>query len=266
MNVNEKKSWASFVQLCMDLETKSPIGRKSLRRDWTSLKRLIDEEVYPHIDTKLLESLLGKKYFEFDPENNDLKAIAAFAVGLGLLKSDRFQTALAEDNWRSPLHWLAGRSGKTLGEAITPKLCEFWLVNPTDKWEKLKGSEFYDIGWTPKELGGTVRIELKASSESPGYRFQQVRDPRTHHPESGDYDALLCVGLTSKGLDFWMIPMEEVVRLIDNGWLTNQHGGNKQSLQSQTYWMVLKSKELISQLEPWHVSAENLREFSLSLF
>jgi hypothetical protein len=192
-------------------------GREALRRRWRHLRGLADE-VLPQIPDAEVKALLGKPRTELDPEANDLKAVVAYAAGRGLLKSpERLTQALAADETADPLAFLATLSGKSFGETWAPEIARYWLCEDDDRWEKKKSSEFYDAAWFPSELSGReIRIELKASSEHPAHRFQQIRHRRLSGGKK-DYDILLCLGVTAGSLEWWAIPTERLDDFADNG-------------------------------------------------
>ncbi len=211
-----------------------------------------------------VESLLGKKFADLDPEENDLKALAAYAAGRGLLDPAELRAALDADLRESPLYFLAGLSGKTFGETVAPELCAFWLRAEGDAWQKMPNRERYDVAWAPGASRHLLRIELKASSEHPGFRFQQVRDPRAGDQLRLDYDGLLCMGVTAGSVGFWLIPADDVARLIATGVLERQHGGSKTGLSSNTYWIVTDRTNR-DRLAGFAVAPEELRQRCVEL-
>ena len=256
-----EKTWKAFSEFCGSLQSESGKGRKSLRRKWSNLRELTSR-VLPHIPDSELMSLLGKHASELDPEENDLKAIASYSVGKGLLNATEVKKALRADEVESPLYFLAELSGKSFGESIAPKICQFWLCDAADGWAKQPGTAYYDVAWTPAELDKKVRIEIKASSEFPAFRFQQIRDPRMSNSKTQDYDVLLCLGVTANSVEFWFVPARAVIGFIDSGLFTNQHGGRK--IESNTYW-VMADQNARERMKVYFVDAANLRSFSLSL-
>jgi len=236
-------------------------GRKSLRRKWSNLRQLASR-VLPQISDSELMALLGKKRNELDPEENDLKAITSYGVGKGLLKAPEVREALKADESESPLYFLAELSGKSFGESIAPKICQYWLCDGLDRWAKQPASGYYDIAWTPTELKKPVRIEIKASSESPAFRFQQIRHPKIGHSSTLDDDVLLCLGVTAASLGFWFIPAQAVIRFIESGLFTNQHGGKK--IDSNTFW-IMADDNARSKMGKYFATSENVRQFSLSI-
>lgn len=249
------EGWEGFADYCKALAAQQRVGRASLRREWANLRALADR-VLPDVPDELVISLLGKAKSAADPEENDLKALVSWAVGQGIVKATELRTALEDDNRASPLYWLAGLSGKSFGEKVAPQLCAYWLMESSDTWKKQPGSAYYDVSWHPSESPRPVRMELKASSENPGCRFQQIRDPRYTGAVGLDYDLLLCVGITASTMEFWSIPATEVGRFIDNKTFPNQHGGAK--MASNTYWFVTdtKTRRLV---EPYYCEAINVR-------
>lgn len=253
------EGWEGFADYCNALAAPQRVGRPSLRRKWANLRTLADR-VLPDIPDELVTSLLGKAKSAADPEENDLKALVSWAVGHGIVKATELRTALEDDNRASPLYWLAGLSGKSFGENVAPQLSAYWLVQDSDTWKKQSGSAYYDISWHPNESSEPVRMELKASSENPGFRFQQIRDPGYTASVGLDYDLLWCIGVTASTVEFWSIPAAEVGRFIDNKTFPNQHGGSK--MTSNTYWFVTdaKTRQL---LERYHCEAINVRSVVL---
>lgn len=253
-----------FVQFCLELKAKQKQGRPSLRREWTALKSLFVERVLPHMSPVDVRELLGKEIEDLDPEDNDLKALASHAVGKGLIDPGQLRAALQDAEPESPLHFLATLSGKAFGESIATEICRYWLTEFGDGWDKRPGRDLYDVGWTPVEGLGTLRIELKASSEYPAFRFQQIRDPRIGIDDGLAYDALLCLGVTSSSIEFWIIPSEDLVVLLDEGSITNQHGGRKTGLTSNTNWIALRPAERI-QLAEYHSAPGDLRNSAIKI-
>ena len=255
------KNWEAFTEFCSSLQIESGKGRKNLRRKWSNLRQLASR-VLPHIPDTELMALLGKKRNELDPEENDLKAITSYSVGKGLLKAPEVRDALKADESESPLYFLADLSGKSFGESIAPKICHYWLCGELDGWAKQSASGYYDIAWTPIEIKKPIRIEIKASSEAPGFRFQQIRHPKIGHASALDYDALLCLGVTAASLEFWFIPAQTVIEFIETGLFTNQHGGKK--IDSNTYW-IMADKNARAKMLKYFATPETAREFSLSI-
>ena len=216
----------------------------------------------PVVPDEAVDQLLGKSKANLNPEENDFKALASYAVGKGLIDAEDVRQALRDDNVEAPLYWLAGLSGKTFGENVSPRICAYWLQRDEDHWKKHPGTDYFDVSWTPYETSKPVRIEIKASSEAPGYRFQQIRDPRQTGAVGLDYDALLCAGVTASELEFWFIPGREVVRFIDSGVFANQHGGAKSV--SNTFWFVADARTRTTLVE-YRAEATELRELALSL-
>ena len=209
--------WNEFVDWARGQATGAG-GRKALRRRWERLRSLADE-AGPKIPPKDIETLLGKPLGALDPEQNDLKALVAYAVGKGIIKNaESLQAALDADMRADPLSFLAAHSGKTFGEKYAPLIAEFWLALDGDDWVKKGSRDFYDVGWLPKELNGReIRIELKASSEHPGYLFQQIRHPQLSGGTVPDYDVLLCLGVSAGALEWWAIPAAKIDEFAENG-------------------------------------------------
>jgi len=247
--------WDGFAEFSRQLASRQKVGRPTLRREWSELRRLA-ERVRPVVSEQLVKSLLGKSWATTEPEENDLKALVSYAVGRGLVEAEELHAALLADNTHAPLYWLAGLSGKSFGENVAPQLCAYWIQDEGDLWIKQSGREYYDIAWSPHEELGVNRLELKASSESPAFRFQQIRDPRHTARAGGDYDTLLCLGITASTMEFWSIPAERVGVYIDNGTFANQHGGTK--MKSNTYWFVVdvRTRKI---LRPFSAEATEVR-------
>lgn len=145
--------------------------------------------------------------------------MVAYALGKGVLPvATGLQEALREDMRADPLFFLASHSGKTFGEKYVPLISQFWLSKEGDGWAKKSSKDLYDVGWSPRELGGgEVRIELKASSEHPAYLFQQIRHPRLSGHAAPDYDVLLCCGVSAGSLTWWAIPASRFDEFVENG-------------------------------------------------
>ena len=209
--------WKGFVEWVRELAAGGG-GRKALRRRWDRLRALA-ADAGSKIPAKDVQALLGKPLEALDPEQNDLKALVAYAVGKGIIKdTGSLQAALDADMQADPLYFLAAHSGKTFGEKYAPLFASFWLVSDGDGWIKKKSKDFYDVGWLPSELRGReIRIEVKASSESPSYLFQQIRHPRLSGSKAPDYDLLLCLGVNAGALEWWTIPAKAMDTLAENG-------------------------------------------------
>jgi hypothetical protein len=253
------EGWEGFADYCRALAAQQGVGRASLRRDWTNLRALA-ERVLPAVPDDLVISLLGKAKSAADPEENDLKALVSWAVGKGLIEATELRTALDDDDRASPLYWLAGLSGKSFGERVAPLLCAYWLVQGSDTWKKQPGTAYYDISWHPSESTHRIRMELKASSENPGFRFQQIRDPRYTGASDLDYDLLLCVGVTASTMEFWSIPATTVGDFIDDRTFPNQHGGAK--MASNTHWFVTDARTR-QRMKPFFCEAVDVRDLIL---
>ena len=257
--------WDEFTALCRRLAENQNIGRASLRRPWKALWRLYHNRVRPSLTDADIERLLGKPPDQLDPEENDLKALVAYAAGQGTLELEALKQALSADNINAPLFFLAGLSGKAFGESISPEICKFWLADPTDKWEKRPARELYDVEWTPRGLRSQgLRIEIKASSEHPAYRFQQIRHPRAGNQAMDTYDALLCLGVTASTVEFWLMPASAVADSMAQDILKPQHGGTKRGLSSNTYWFTM-SPENRQTLREYAVNPGSLRHRALAM-
>ena len=268
--------WRAFADWMLSEAKKSKSGREALRRRWEHLRRLADE-VLPKIHESEIKALLGKRRVDLDPEVNDLKAIVAYAAGRGILQSpERLTRALVADETADPMAFLAMLSGKSFGETWAPEIARYWLCEGGDGWVKKKPSDFYDAGWFPTELAGReIQIELKASSEHPAHRFQQIR----HHRLSGDekdYDVLLCLGVTAGSLEWWAIPTERLDDFADNGvttadsMLISRHHGKRRPIWNtgagykDEGWFVadVRARRLLA---AYGSSSEDLREKVLTL-
>jgi hypothetical protein len=119
------------------------------------------------------------------------------------------------------------------------------------------------IGWTPAKIGKTLRIEVKASSEHPAYRVQQVRRPRIGG-RAFAYDVLLCLGVTAKTIEFWLVPADAVESLIGDGTFEKQHGGKKTGLESNTYWFTM-TPQMRRIVADYAAAPEELRKRAVAL-
>lgn len=198
----------------------------------------------------------------FDSEASDLKIAAGVGLERGLITEGEYHQALLDDLRRSPLAFLQTVSGKAFGETVAPKITSFWIMQFGDALRKQPGSAYFDLLWRPKEKPAGLRIELKASSEAPNFRFQQIRDPWMGKAPAIDYDVLLCLGATNSGLEWWAIPATQITPLHEKGILTNQHGGQKS--EGNTLWMSMDGKTR-NQLQEFFVQSENLRTRLLEL-
>lgn len=210
-------TWDDFVEWAIDQATESG-GRKALRRRWVTLRALA-EKVSKKVSSAEIQALLGKPYEQLDPEHNDLKALVAYGAGKGIITDPKqLQNVLRDDIRADPLYFLAQHSGKTFGEKFAPLFAKFWLSSDGDEWVKQSSKGLYDVGWTPKERKGKeLRIELKASSEQPGYLFQQIRHPKLSGAKRADYDLLLCLGVSAGSLEWWAIPAADMDQFAENG-------------------------------------------------
>ena len=87
--------------------------------------------------------------------------------------------------------------------------------------EQLAAAADDTFGQVPGHPGSRVQVgsaacEIKFSTEDPP-RFQQVRLP------SDGYDYLVGIGAHPQDLVYWVIPAEDVQKLIDEGWISYQH-------------------------------------------
>lgn len=247
-------SWDDFAVWIM-LQAGQVGGRKSLQRRWANLRALASQ-VAEKIPASEIQALLGKSFEELDPENNDLKALVAYAVGLGMVNNrSQLQAVLQADYRADPLYFLAQHSGKTFGEKFAPMIAKFWLSEIGEKWEKQPPSGLYDISWLPQDHSESeIRIELKASSEYPSFRFQQIRHPRLSGSEGLDYDLLLCLGVSAGSLEWWAIPGKDLDQFVDSGKVAAQsviitrHHGKRRPIWNETYgyadegWFCADSK------------------------
>jgi len=210
-------TWDDFVEWAMEQAGQSG-GRKALRRRWATLRGLA-EQVSKKIPAAEIHALLGKPYDQLDPEHNDLKALVAYGAGKGIIADPKqLQDVLRDDIRADPLYFLAQHSGKTFGEKFAQLFAKFWIASKGDAWEKQPSKGLYDVGWTPAERKGKeIRIELKASSEKPGYLFQQIRHPKLSGSKGMDYNLLLCLGVSAGSLECWAIPAEDLDQFAENG-------------------------------------------------
>jgi len=272
----DSPDWDEFASWILDRAMEAPAGRVALLRRWQHLRDLA-ERVLGDVPDEEIRALLGKPREELDPESNDMKAAIAYAVGRGYLEDPNvLQDALSADKISDPLFFLASKSGKAFGETWSPLIAEYWIKRADDEWTKKGARAFYDAGWFPSDLQGReCRIELKASSESPAFRFQQVR----HYNLSGegvDYDVLLCLGVTAGSLEWWAIPVADLDRFADNGKalddeiLITRHHGKRRPIWNEEVgyqdegWFVANERAR-GLLEGYCVSSEDLRDRLLSL-
>jgi hypothetical protein len=204
LNNSNERSWDGFAKFIVAEAKTTKYGRQALRRRWKHLRDLV-KRCAAEVPDNEIQNLLGKTRHSLDPEANDMKALVAYCVGKGLARGEDLVEALQADLDAEPMAFLADHSGKSFGEKWAPAIAKYWLCNDGDRWEKMKAKDYYDIAWTPKELGKVIRIEIKASSEAPEFRFQQIRHPRLNDNQS-QYDVLLCVGVTASTLEWWAIP------------------------------------------------------------
>ena len=209
------RTWEQFARFLTCKTAAIDYGRQALRRRWTNLRALAAECSTTVTDAEI-NALLGKSRQDLDPEANDMKALVSYCVGKGMAASNQLITALQADLEAEPMAFLADLSGKSFGEKWAPAIAKYWLVDPGERWNKMGAREFYDIGWTPAGVHDEIRMELKASSEAPSFRFQQVRHPRLGGDRSG-YDILLCLGVTASSLEWWVIPTRALDHMANNG-------------------------------------------------
>jgi hypothetical protein len=209
------RSWKRFSQYMACETGTTGYGRQALRRQWRNLRSLAST-CSAKISDAEISGLLGKSRASLDPEKNDLKALVAYCVGKGIAEGRALIEALERDLTSEPMAFLAEHSGKSFGEKWAPVIAKYWLANREDHWNKMGAKDFYDIGWTPTETQREIRLELKASSEAPAFRFQQVRHPRLSGATSG-YDIPLCLGVTASSLEWWVIPTRALGGIANNG-------------------------------------------------
>lgn len=212
---NVDRSWINFSRFLIRETATIGYGRQALRRRWANLRDLAERCLTSVTDDEI-NAFLGKGREALDPEANDMKALVAYCVGKGIAGGHELITALRSDLDAEPMAFLAEHSGKSLGEKWAPIIAIYWLSNHGDQSRKMGAKEFYDIGWTPAGANSEIRIELKTSSESPAFRFQQVRHPRLAGIQS-DYDILLCLGVTASSLEWWVIPTSALDTMTNNG-------------------------------------------------
>lgn len=227
-------------------------GRQGLLRDWSELIKLFQKKILPIISTEEIESMLGKKPDEMNPELNDYKAMVAYGVRAGWVTATEFREALLAANQSNPLWFLATRSGKTFGETVAPLVAEYFLKKEKDIWRKMPATKLYDIEWTPvsKEM---QRIELKASSEEEP-RFQQIRPPRMSGNKEYDYDGLLCLGVYGGTFEWWYLPAKVLEELIKGVVITQQHNAGKDKTDS--LWVTVDTRTR-SILESYYMRDSN---------
>lgn len=150
---------------------------------------------------------------ELDFSAAEIKALAELRATL---------RQVAEWPPESPLSFvlmLAPRTRGKLGEMLLAQIAEDVGLS-TAKAESVA----YDL------RVADARCEVKFSTEDPP-RFQQVRDPR-REDGSGSYDYLVCLSGRPHGLVYWLIPMQALGSLMDEGHITVQHA------MSDTKWFL----------------------------
>ena len=261
-------SWGDFSRLMIREAGATKYGRQALRRQWRNLRRLA-EGCSAQISDAEISSLLGKSRSTLDPEKNDLKAVVAYCVGKGITDGQALREALESDLHSEPMAFLSEHSGKSFGEKWAPFIARYWLASQGDEWIKMGASEFYDIRWVPAGTHREIRLELKASSEAPSYRFQQVRHPCLVGDRSA-YDILLCVGVTASSLEWWVIPTGALDDMANNGTtppektVIRKHHGKDAPIWNNTVgytdegWFCTdeRCRELLAR---WNMSSTSLR-------
>lgn len=252
-------TWDEFVRYVERLRAQTKPGRLGVRVVPDSLRTLVEQGVLLHLTPDERGRLFPLGY---DPEQSDLKIAAGVGIERGYIQADEYEAALRADARASLFSFLQPVSGKTLGETIAPLITEFWLQAEGDTFAKMKATDLYDIDWTAHE-GGHVRIELKTSTEEQP-RFQQIRHPRMTNPSSYgyEYDALVCLHVSNAGLEWWTIPADEVLRSIESGDITPQHGARK--IASGTYWVQMNDENR-ARYAAFQVSSQQLRDTLLRL-
>lgn len=247
-------TWDEFVHFVAHLRAQTKPDRQGIRVVRDSLQSLVERSVLPHLSAEERSKLFPLGY---DPEQSDLKIAAGVGIERGHIQPDEYEAALRADERMSLFSFLQPVSGKTLGETIAPQITEFWLKDGSDTFSKMKATDLYDIDWVPHE-GGHVRIELKASTEEQP-RFQQIRHPRMTNPSAPgyEYDALACLHVSNAGLEWWVVPAANVLRGIEGGEITPQHGGRK--VASGTYWMLMND-EYRARFAAFKATSERLRD------
>src|SRR5687767_15127913 len=129
------RDWVGFTAWIDDQAATMGVGRAPLRRRWSNLRELA-MGVLAKLDPAEVVLLLGKPPRDLDPEENDLKAIVAYAAGKGLVDHSLLQTTLRNDHVADPLAFLAGISGKSFGERWAPQIAKYWLCGEGDTWDK----------------------------------------------------------------------------------------------------------------------------------
>jgi hypothetical protein len=271
-------TWEEFAEWAIEQAAQSS-GRKALRRRWATLRALA-EKVSKKIPAREIEALLGKPYDQLDPEHNDLKALVAYGAGKGVIANpNQLQEVLRDDIRADPLYFLAQHSGKTFGEKFAPLFAKFWLMAEGDTWEKQSSRGLYDVGWTPHERKAKeIRIELKASSEHPGYLFQQIRHPKLSGATKPDYDLLLCLGVSAGSLEWWAIPARKLDLFAENGAVKaekiviTRHHGKRRPIWNQEHghddegWFRADSRARELLKEFGCGSSDDLRNKVLTMF
>ena len=156
-------------------------------------------------------SVANEMEFDFSPA--EVKALAELRATL---------RQVAEWPPESPLSFvlmLAPRTRGKLGEMLLAQIAEDVGLS-TAKAESVA----YDL------RVADARCEVKFSTEDPP-RFQQVRDPR-REDDSSSYDYLVCLSGRPHGLVYWLIPVQALGSLMDDGHITVQHA------MSDTKWFL----------------------------
>lgn len=119
-----------------------------------------------------------------------------------------------------PFEWVQTLSGKVFGEKVGPLIIRFFLQ---DEYQKGKSRD-YDF------LFREWKVELKTGVEhsTPGvFLFEQIRPTQ-------DWNILLCLGIATKSLIFFVLSRKFVENAIRNQIITSQHPG------MGTFWLWTK--------------------------
>lgn len=194
-----ERTWEGFLAFLYELPSRLRLGRQQIRVVRDNLEALVTAKIRPRLTTADEAQLFP---LGFSPAESDLKIAAGVGMERGLITALEYEQAVRADKIAGPFGFLQTMSGKTFGESVAPLIARYWLVDEGDSYEKLATKGLYDVRWTPVELGKSIRIELKTSSENRP-RFQQIRDPWMIDPDSvsPDYDILLCLRVSNQGLE-----------------------------------------------------------------
>ena len=249
-----ERTWDDFLSFLYKMPSTLNPGRQSIRVVRDNLNNLVAQKVLPYLSTED-----HARFFPlgFSPNESDLKIASGVALERSLIEPQEYEQALREDKKAGPFGFLQTLSGKAFGETVAPKIAEYWLSAEGDSFAKLPNTDLYDFAFTPKEVDRPIRVELKASSQEPP-NFQQIRDPKMTNKSAltNEYDVLLCISVANTGLRWWIIPADDIPQLINDGFITLQHGGQK--TDSGVYWVQM-DKRRTPRMVKYESTSEELR-------